>query len=163
VPRAFTALLCLVALTACAPVSRLPDIDAKAIATEQRREEIAQMRSYFAAVHRVDNVAFRLRVANRNFCMDRVSPQIGLYAATPRSLPKHFRSFAAEALNLTWARPTVISVSEGSPAAQAGIRDHDEVIALNGELISVTNPANWMGGWLKRNGDKPIRVDLRRE
>jgi len=163
VPRAFTALLCLVALTACAPVSRLPDLDAKAIATEQRREQIAQMRSYYAAVHRVDNVAFRLRVANRNFCMDRVSPQIGLYAATPRSLPKHFRSFAAEALSLTWARPTVISVSEGSPAAQAGIRDHDEVIALNGELISVTNPANWMGGWLKRNGDKPIRVDLRRD
>jgi hypothetical protein len=82
---------------------------------------------------------------------------------TPRSLPRHFRSFAAEALDLTWARPTVISVSDGSPAAQAGIRDHDELVALNGELISVTGTANWMGGWLKANGDKPLRVDLRRD
>ena len=163
--RVRVALLCLLAFVAagCAPVSRLPDLDAKAVAAEQRREQIAQMRSYYAAIHRVDNVAFRLRVANRTFCKDRVSAQIGLYAVTPRSLPRHFRSFAAEALDVTWARPTVISVSDGSPAAQAGIRDHDELVALNGELISVTGTANWMGGWLKANGDKPLRVDLRRD
>src|SRR5690242_7527973 len=121
------------------------------------------MRSYYAAVHRVDTVAFRLRVANETFCKERVSAQIGLYAVTPRSLPKHFRSFAAEALDLTWARPTVISVADGSPAAHAGIRDHDEIIALNGELIPVTRTAGWMGGWLKANGEKPVRVDLRRD
>ena len=162
-PRAFIALLFALVCAGCAPMSRLPALDPKEIAAEQRREQIAQMRSYYAAVHRVDNVAFRLRVANRTFCKDRVSAQIGLYAATPRSLPKHFRSFAAEALDLTWARPTVISVSDGSPAAQAGIRNHDEIIALNGELVSPTKPANWMGGWLKANGDKSVRVDLRRD
>lgn len=162
-PRKVAALLCLMALTGCAPVSRLPDLDAKEVAAEQRREQIAQMRSYYAAVHRVDSVAFRLRVANRVFCKDRISAQIGLYAVTPRSLPRHFRSFAAEALDLAWARPTVISVADGSPAAQAGIRDHDEIIALNGELISLTGTANWIGGWLKKNGDKPVRVDLRRD
>jgi len=164
--RACVAVLCLAVMAlcaACAPVSRLPALDAKAVAAEQRREQIAQMRSYYAAVHRVDNVAFRLRVANRNFCKDRVSAQIGLYAVTPKSLPKHFRAFAAEALDITWARATVISVADGSPAAQAGIRDHDEIVALNGELIPLTRTADWMGGWLKANGEKPVRVDLRRD
>jgi hypothetical protein len=157
------AVVCLVAVcAACAPVSRQPDLEAKAVAAEQRREQIAQMRAYYAAVHRIDNVAFQLSVANREFCKTRVSAQIGLYAVTPRSLPKHFRSFAAEALDLTWARPTVISVADGSPAANAGIRDHDEIIALDGELIPLTRTAGWIGGWLKANGEKPVRVDLRR-
>lgn len=161
-PRAAVLLLVL-AGAGCAPISRLPALDQKAVEAEQRREQIAQMRSYYAAIARVDHVAFRIRVANRSFCKDRVSAQIGLYAVTPRSLPRRFRSFAAEALDLTWVRPTVISVADGSPAAQAGIRDHDEIIALNGELIPLTRTAGWMGGWLKANGVTPVRVDLRRD
>jgi hypothetical protein len=161
--RAFLCVLVATACSGCAPLSRLPDLDAKEVAAEQRREQTAQMRGYYAALHRVNNVAFRLRVANRIFCKERVSAQIGLYAVTPRSLPRRFRSFAAEALGLAWARPTVISVSDGSPAALAGIRDHDEIIALNGELIPVTGTAGWIGRWLKANGEKPVRVDLRRD
>jgi len=156
-------LLLVLACAGCTPVARLPDLDPKAVAAEQRREQIAQMRSYYAGVHRVDNVAFHLRVANVEFCKKDVSAQIGLYAVTPQSLPRHFRSFATEALDLTWARPTVISVADNSPAAQAGIRDHDEIIALNGELIPVKRTAGWIGGWLKANGVKPVRVDLRRD
>ena len=161
--RASTAvLLVVIACAGCTPVSRLPDLDPKAVAAEQRREQIAQMRSYYAGVRRVANVAFQLRVANVEFCKKQVSAQIGLYAVTPQSLPQHFRSFAAEALDLTWVRPTVISVADNSPAAKADIRDHDEIIALNGELIPVQRTAGWMGGWLKANGVKPVRVDLRR-
>lgn len=159
--RAAVLLLVLVC-AGCTPVSRLPALDAKAVEAEQRREQIAQMRSYYAGLRRVDNVAFQLRVANVEFCKKKVSAQIGVYAVTPQSLPQHFRAFASEALDLTWARPTVISVDDGSPAAQAGIRDHDEIIALNGELIPVKRTAGWMGVWLKANGVKPVRVDLRR-
>jgi len=156
-------LLLVLACAGCTPVSRLPALDAKAVAAEQRREQISQMRSYYTGLHRVDNVAFQLRVANVAFCKKQISAQIGLYAVTPQSLPQHFRSFAAEALNLTWARPTVISVADNLPAAQAGIRDHDEIIALDGELIPVKRTAGWMGGWLRANGVKPVRVDLRRD
>jgi beta-barrel assembly-enhancing protease len=156
-------LLIVLACAGCTPVALLPALDAKAVAAEQRREQISQMRSYYEGVRRVDNVAFQLRVANVEFCKKQVSAQIGLYAVTPQSLPRHFRSFASEALDLTWVRPTVISVSDNSPAAQAGIRDHDEIIALDGELIPVKRTAGWMGGWLKANGVKPVRVDLRRD
>jgi peptidase M48-like protein/PDZ domain-containing protein len=127
---------------------------------EQRREQIARMRGYFSELHRVHSVAYRIRVANRSFCRDRVAAQIGVFAAAPQSLPRRFRSFASEALDLSWARATAVSVVDGSPAAQAGIRDHDEIISLNGELIPVTGTAGWMDKWLKKNGETEVSVNL---
>ncbi|HEY2758830.1 MAG TPA: M48 family metallopeptidase [Pseudolabrys sp.] len=149
---------------ACAgPVSRPPQLPEAEVKAEQRTEQIAQIRDYFAQLHLIDTVAFRIRTANKADCKKWVSAQIGLYAVTPQSLPRKYRSFAREALNLTWARPTVISVVDGSPAAQAGIVKGDEIIALNGELIPVTGTAGWMGAWLKHNGVKPVRADLRND
>ncbi len=149
---------------ACAgPVSKLPALPKDAVEAERRLEQIAQIRKYYGELHRVDTVGFRIRTANRADCKQWVSAQIGLYAATPQSLPKKYRSYSAEALNLTWVRPTAISVADGSPAAQAGIVTGDEIIALNGELIPVTGTAGWIGGWLKANGIKPVRVDMRRD
>jgi Zn-dependent protease with chaperone function len=153
----------LVCAACAAPVSRLPQLPKTEVEAEQRLEQIAQMRDYYAQLHLVDTVAFRIRTANKTDCKKWVSAQIGLYAVTPQSLPRRYRSFAREALELTWVRPTVISVVGGSPAAQAGIVKGDEIIAFNGELIPVTGTAGWMGGWLKHNGVKPVRVDLRND
>jgi membrane-associated protease RseP (regulator of RpoE activity) len=136
--RPFRAAVLIAIVLGCAhcagPISRLPDLDKASLQAEQRTEQIAQMRDYYAGVSRVDRVAFRLRVANRPFCHGWESAQIGLHAVTPRSLPHRFRSFASAALAVGWSRPTVISVAEASPAAQAGIRGHDEITALDGEL-----------------------------
>lgn len=148
---------------ACAPVSRLPALDAKAIEAEQRLEQIAHIRKYYSELHRVDTVAFRIRTANRADCHGWESAQIGLFAATPQSLPHKYRSYSREALDLTWARPTVISVVENSPASEAGIAAGDEIIALNGELIPVTGTAGWMGGWLKHHGARPLQANVRRD
>lgn len=61
------------------------------------------------------------------------------------------------------ARPTVISVVDGSPAAQAGIAAGDEITALNGELIPVAGTAKWMDKWLKANGATPVEANIRRD
>jgi hypothetical protein len=66
-------------------------------------------------------------------------------------------------MGVDWTRPQVISVANGSPAAQAGIREHDEILALNGKLISATGTDTWMAAWLKRNGETPVSVTLRRD
>ena len=151
-------------LAGCAmPVSKLPDLPADVVAAEQRREQIAQLRKYYGELHRVDTVAFRLRTANVADCKDWVSAQIGLYAVTPRSLPRKYQSYTAEALNIGWMRPTAISVVEDSPAAKAGIVAGDEIIALDGELIPLWGTAGWMGGWLKANGTRPVQVSVRRD
>jgi Zn-dependent protease with chaperone function len=146
----------------CGPVTRLPALDKRAVETEQKREQIAQMRRYFGELHRIDNVAFRVLTANTPFCRGREAPQIGLVATSPQSLPARFRSFGREAMDLSWARPTVVSVAEGSPAARAGIRDHDQLIGFDQELIPVTRTEAWIRDWLHRNGERPVAVDLRR-
>ena len=153
------ALLC----AGCAPVSRLPDLSEDAIEAEKRIEQIAHIRKYYDELHRVDTIAFRIRTANRADCRGWESAQIGLFAVTPQSLPRKYRSYSREALNLTWARPTVISVVEGSPAAEAGIVAGDEIIALDGELISLTGTAGWMAGWLKHHGPRPLQANVRRD
>lgn len=144
------------------PVSRLPQLPESEIEAERRIQQIAQMRAYYEELHRVDSIAFRIRTANVADCTDHVAAQIGLYAVTPQSLPRRYRSYAREALDITWARPTVISVADGSPAAKAGIVKGDEIISLNGELIPLTDTIKWMRKWLTRNGTKPFEAVIRR-
>ncbi|WP_168192716.1 M48 family metallopeptidase [Undibacter mobilis] len=151
-------------LTSCAaPVAQLPDMAKDVVAAEQRAQQIAQLRRYYSERHRMDAVAFRIRTANVAACKDRIAAQIGLTAATPRSLPRRYQSYASEALSIGWSRPTAISVVEGSPAAQAGLVAGDELTALNGDLIPLWGTANWMWRKIAENGTDPVRLDVRRD
>ncbi len=159
----FTLALTLLCGACAAPVASLPPLSKDSIEVERRQEQIEQIRTYYAALRRVDNVAFRIRGANAADCKDWVSPQIGLYAATQQSLPRKFRSYSSEALKVSWSRPTVISVAEDSPAAKAGIAAGDEIIALDGELIPATGTASFIGGWLKHHGLHSLSANVRHD
>ena len=149
---------------ACAgPSSQFPTLPADDVKAEQRRQEIAQIRDYFAQLHRLDTVAYRIRIANRADCKETVAPQIGLIATTPQSLPRKYRSFSGEALGLRWVRATVVSVVEGSPAALAGIVDNDELMTFNNETVAVTGTSGWIDNFLYKNGEKPVRVVFKRD
>ena len=136
---------------ACAPVSKLPPLPADEIKAEQRKQQIAQLRSYLGQLSRLDNVAFQLRVANRDDCEDRAWAQIGLIAGTVASLPRKFRSFSHEALAVSWTHATVLSIADNSPAAAAGIKIGDH------------GTAGWIGGYVRNNGERPIQVLIRRD
>jgi hypothetical protein len=149
---------------ACAmPDARLPPLPQDEVTAETRRQQIAHIRDYYGQIHRLDTVAFRLRVANLADCKKWITPQAGLYAATPDSLPRKYRSYAREALAITWARPTLLSVVEGSPAAAAGLRMGDEITAFNGEHIPTSGTMGWIAGWLVQNKLAPLQVDYRRD
>ncbi len=149
--------------TACAgPTTKFPALAADDVAAEKRHQEIAQLRDYYAQLHRLDTVAFRIAAANVAYCKDWISAQIGLFAVTPKSLPRKFQSFSAEALDVRWTRATVISVVDGSPAAAAGFKNGDELISFNGEPVPATGTPGWMGGFLKFNGERPVKVVLLR-
>ena len=145
------------------PSTNFPALPADDIAAERRRQEIAQLRDYYAQLRRLDTVAFRIRSANRADCKEWVAGQIGLLAVTPQSLPRKYRSFSAEALNLTWVRPTVVSVVEGSPAAAAGIVTGDELMTFNNEPVPVTATPRWIGNFLRSNSERPLQVALKRD
>ncbi len=149
--------------TACAgPDANVPSLTLGDIADERRRQEIAQLRDYFAQVNKLDTVAYRIVTANREFCKKWVVAQLGMVAATPQSLPSKYRKFSREALGLRWVRPTVISIVPDGPAAQAGVIDKDELISFNGEHVPVTATFRWISAFLEDNGERPIKLELRR-
>jgi hypothetical protein len=105
---------------ACGPISKLPPLAPAEIEAEQRKQQIDQVRDYFAQRGRLHDVAFRIRAANHRDCENRVQADIGLSAGTVESLPRKFRSFAHEALSVSWTQATVLSVAGNSPAPAAG-------------------------------------------
>ena len=109
---------------ACGPISKLPPLASEEIEAERRKQQVDHIRDYFAQRERLNNVAFRIRVANHHDCKNR-SAQIGLDAGTVPSLPRKFRSFAHDALSVSWTQATVLSVAETSPAAAGGIKPGD--------------------------------------
>ena len=145
------------------PDAHVPSLTPGDIADEKRRQEIAQLRDYYAELNKLNTVAYRITAANREFCKYWVIPQLGMFAATPASLPSKYRKFSREALGLRWVRPTVISIVPDGPAAKAGIIDKDELISFNGKPVPVTATLRWINNFLEDNGERPITVVLRRD
>ncbi len=150
--------------TACAgPDAVVPSLTLGEIADERRRQEIGQFRDYFAELTKINTVAYRITTANREFCDKWVIPQMGLFAATPTSLPSKYRKFSREALGLRWVRPTVISIVPDGPAAKAGMKEKDELISFNGETVPVTATLRRINAFLEENGERPITVVVKRD
>jgi len=154
-----SALLC----AACGPISKLPPLPSDEVEAERHKEQIDQIRDYFAQLSRLHNVAFRLRVANRDDCKDWAWAQIGLDAGTVPSLPRKYRSFAHEALSVSWTQATVLAVADTSPAAAAGIRPGDHLLTFNNEPVPRTQTAGWIGAFVRDNGERPIQILVRRD
>ena len=148
---------------ACTPVSKLPPLPADDIEAERRKQQIDQIRDYFAQLGRLHNVAFRLRVANSDGCKNWAWAQIGLDAGTVASLPRKYRPFAHEALSVSWTQATVLSVAEASPAATAGIKSGDHLLTFNNEPVPRYGTAGWIGGFVRDNGYRTIQVLVRRD
>jgi hypothetical protein len=144
------------------PTSQLPDLPKSEIAAEQRKEQIDQIHDYYAALDRVDDVGFHIRVSNREFCKN-TAAQIGLYAATVQSLPRKYRSYSHETLQLSWTQPTAITVATGSPAAVAGIKTGDQILTLDNEVVPATKTAKWVETLLRRHVEEPVAIMVRRD
>jgi Zn-dependent protease with chaperone function len=147
---------------ACGPISKLPPLAPAEIEAEQRKQQIDQVRDYFAQRGRLHDVAFRVRAANHRDCENRVQADIGLSAGTVESLPRKFRSFAHEALSVSWTQATVLSVAVNSPAAAAGIRPGDHLLTFNNEAVPRTDTAGWIGDFARNSSERPIQVLVRR-
>jgi membrane-associated protease RseP (regulator of RpoE activity) len=140
----------------------LPPLASEAVEAERRNQQIEHIRDYFAKRGRLHSVAFRIRAANRDECKNRAFAEIGLEAGTIESLPREYRSFAHDALSAIWTQATVLSVAETSPAALAGIKPGDHVLTFNNEAVPRSGTSGWIARFVRNNGDRPIRVLIRR-
>ncbi len=147
---------------ACGPISKLPPLPSDEVEAEVWKQQIDQVRDYFSQLGRLHNVAFRIRVANRDDCKDWAWAQMGLDAGTVASLPRKYRSFGQEALSVSWTQATVLSVADKSPAAAAGIKPGDHLLTFNNEPVPSSQTAGWIGGFVRNNGEQPIQILIRR-
>jgi Zn-dependent protease with chaperone function len=147
----------------CAPISKLPPLPSAEVEIERRKQQVDQIRDYFAQLNRLHNIAFRIRVANRDDCKNWTWAQIGLDAGTVASLPRKYRSFSHEALSVSWTQATVLSVADASPAAAAGIKPGDHLLTFNNEPVPRYDTAAWIGGFVRHNGERSIQILVRRD
>ena len=148
---------------ACAPVSKLPPLPSADVEAELRKQQVDQIRDYFAQLRRLDNVVFRIRVANHDDCKDQAWAQIGLHAGTVASLPRKYRSFSHEALSVSWTQATVLTVADTSPAAAAGIKPGDHLLTFNNQPVPRYATDRWIANFVRSNGTQPIEILVRRD
>jgi beta-barrel assembly-enhancing protease len=160
--RVIAAILLLFA-TGCAGTStNAPKVSAGEIASEKTQEQIFQIQKTIADTARLANVAYRVELANRADCEDRVGPRVGLYSLSASDFSAETHDAAIAALNLTSDQPTIVHVTDAGPAARGGLARGDVLIAINGEPVPTVKHSEWMNERIKENGNKPIAFTIAR-
>jgi len=113
------------------PKTAAPVISKDAAADEAKRQMVYVLTARAREARRVDDIAFRLMVANQDLCADR-APRLGLAWETAAAFSDKARPAAIEAFHLGDG-PTVTQVLAGGPAAAAGLQPGDVVVSVNGE------------------------------
>lgn len=117
--RAFLLGLAAFALTACATPGK----------PSGGNSVVDTMRWIRSLDERVQTVSWRLATANTEFCGANVGPVLGAEFWSAASFDAKARRFATAAFGLT-DQPSVAHVVPGSPAAQAGLRTGQEIVAV---------------------------------
>jgi hypothetical protein len=113
------------------PKTAAPEITKDDAAAEAKREAVYVFKARMKEIRRVDDIAFRLEVANQDLCEDR-GPRVGVSWGDADEFAPKLRDAAIEALQLGDGL-TVTKVIAGSPAAGAGLQPGDVLVSVNGE------------------------------
>jgi membrane-associated protease RseP (regulator of RpoE activity) len=113
------------------PKTAAPVISKDAAADEAKRQMVYVLKARAKEAQRVEDIAFRIMVANQDLCSDR-APRMGLYWKTAEAFNDKTRSAAVEAFQLGDG-PTITQVVANGPAAAAGLQPGDAIVSVNGE------------------------------
>ena len=91
------------------------------------------------ADQRVADVAYRIVTASAALCSD-VKPQSGLVLQTALQYSPHLRPDVEATFHID-DRAAIEAIAAGSPAAQAGLRRDDILVAVNGQPLAAGAPA----------------------
>ncbi len=129
IPGAFLISL-LGCLAACAPVSKLPDLDAAALRTEELRQQRMVIEQTLADTAQVHRIVYPILMASADLCGARVALGTGLAVENLYDHAEATRPAAAAA----GLGPglSVIAVAPGSAGERAGLKAGDRITAVGG-------------------------------
>lgn len=127
----YSPLLALLLLNTCATtVTPRTEIEARALIEERYIQRNIALEQNVKDSSRIQSVSFPLLSAAVPFCDSNVVTSIGLDAATGYDFEESYQRSAQEVLS-AGASVTVIGVVDAGPAAVAGIRSKDTIVAIN--------------------------------
>ena len=121
------------ALAACTTTTKRPDIDPSAAAAELEKQSALAVETRLEELKRVQTLGWKVLNANTELCPYKKS-DIGLETLSVYDLNRRLRSGGVTALGLSDV-PEVVWTAPDGGAAQAGLRDGDEIVAVNGKPV----------------------------
>ena len=160
-----------VGVSACAPTSQLPSVDAQLAEEEAYKQRLEAVTIQVGYIQRVQDISFQIAKANTELCGDQLSYRTGFAAHTLDHWGQEWRVPLRNGFGVT-ERLTVLAVFPDSPAMAAGLTAGDQIIAINGKDIGVNKASlrrivqlmdEYAGGTLQlqvdRNGSL-VKLDL---
>ena len=120
-----------VAAAACAPVSRLPEIDEKAAKAEREIQQELAFRQFYKNSRRVHAITYPILKAGAALCGDDIARGLGLLVVNKYFFKKDYRAAAEKAFGIGDGLK-IAGVAPGSAGERAGARDGDALVTLNG-------------------------------
>lgn len=150
-------------LASCAPKTVRPTIDPSLAADEAERQREMVVREELAMLRRLDDVAVPIMLANAPVC-DKTTHIAGFNVGNVHVIKdKEWRAAWRKAGGLG-EHLTVLSVATGGPADRAGLREGDEIVAVNGVTapFGIDAKERWAEAAKPLQEGKPLELKLRR-
>ena len=124
--------------TACAPVTRRAEFSEQALKAEENLQRGLVLEAELVQRQRLADSSFPITVAARQECSKHRGMNTGIELASSGNFKK---DYTADARRLGFGdEATVATVAATSPAAQAGLRRGDELLAIDGRKSWATGP-----------------------
>lgn len=150
-------------MSACAgPVTAPPQSSRAEIQQETMKQQSMLFERHIADSGRVFAISYPISVANAEFCRPRTAPTVGATVWSLHSLKGNMQTIARQTYGLG-PRLTLRDVVRNGPAAKAGMRTGDILVAINGQNIPQNANASQIAeNLIKQSGLRPAEVVFER-
>ena len=162
--RAIVAIVGLLLVACVGPTTKPVEVDPALAAREAEKQREIAFREGLRQQGRLWGIAYRLESAAAALCGDHLRPTIGVTMLSALDVAKDFQPTARRVLG-DGDGLFVTSVGDGSPAAEAGLRVGDRIVAIGGRTIPDTGGVSQAAGKIldeTAKADAPLAIGVRR-
>jgi len=158
--RIFMSACAALTLSACAgPITATPQASQADILREQQFQQNLVFERVVEDQRKLFDLSYPILKANAEFCRPKTAPMMGMTAWNLASLSNRQWQAAAQNIYGLTNRLTVRSVAKNSPAAKAGLRSGDIIVAINGATLPQgANALKTADTIVKQSGMNPLDI-----